>query len=72
MQILYYGPENNINVYFTDHTVCMTVHRFDKNTGNSIQVDKMCSVPELCTLDHVGCHDKEQNNEVVSIKYCYE
>ncbi|XP_060553648.1 ly6/PLAUR domain-containing protein 6-like [Ruditapes philippinarum] len=52
------------------HTVCKTVHRINERTGESIQVDKMCAMPEQCSNDHVGCKATGLEGEIECISCC--
>jgi hypothetical protein len=55
------------NLFFSGHIVCKTVHRFNNSTGQSLQVDKMCAMPEQCTSDDVGCKATDIEGEIVSL-----
>ena len=52
---------------FSGHIVCKTVHRINGVTGESIQVDKMCALPEQCSNEHVGCQATGVDGEIVSL-----
>ena len=32
-----------------------------------MHVEKICSLPNHCAAEHVGCHDTDVENEIVSI-----
>ena len=51
---------------FSDATVCKTVHRINRHSGESVHVDKMCALPEQCNYDNIGCADTEEADEIVS------
>lgn len=51
--------------FLSEHTVCKTVHHIHRTTGASQRVDKMCALPDQCTVDHIGCHNNE-DGELVS------
>jgi hypothetical protein len=57
----------NVYIYILGHTVCKTVHRINDRTGESIQVDKMCAMPDQCSNDHVGCKATGLEGEIVSL-----
>lgn len=54
-----------IYIFILDHTVCQTVHRIHKHTGQSLNVDKKCALPSSCEKNHVGCKDTDKYNEMV-------
>jgi hypothetical protein len=56
-----------IHLYSLGHTVCKTVHRINDRIGESIQVDKMCAMPDQCSNDHVGCKATGLEGEIVSL-----
>ncbi|XP_045206175.2 ly6/PLAUR domain-containing protein 6-like [Mercenaria mercenaria] len=52
------------------HTVCKTVHRINDRTGESLQVDKFCALPEQCSNDHVGCKGTSNEGEIECVSCC--
>jgi len=57
----------NFTAFISDNAVCKTVHRFSKLNGSSVHVEKICSLPNHCAAEHVGCHDTDVENEIVSL-----
>ena len=58
------------------HSVCKSVHRFDRITMEIISVTKTCSLPERCSGSDVGCRPVDVTvSECISCcteSYCNE